>query len=211
MNLPQNNKKYDCNKNHDFRQENNLSLELEVNNFFETNLVINEAKKHEVKLKNGLKFCDLACFFSAINRSKIYNRIYEEQDIILNGFSIKKDRAIMRYLQQNSLILDKNMFLDESLTVKENIKIVSLMFAGYDLSEACLSAFSIKTIANRAVGTLQKSLRQMVILSYLVCCPSIIWIIDNELLTGLSKNELEFFENAVKIRVKHGGVVIVVK
>ena len=211
MNLSQKSKKYNGNDGCDFQKENNLLLELKINNFFETNVVINEAKKYEVKLKNGLKFRDLACFFSAINRSKIYKKIYKEQDIVLNSFSIKKDRAVMRFLQQNSLILDKNMFLDGSLTVKENIKIVSFMFTGYDLSEACLSSFSIKTIANKAVGTLQKSLRQMVILSYLVCCPSIIWVIDNELLTGLSKNELEFFENAVKIRIKHGGVVMVVK
>jgi hypothetical protein len=155
MNLSQKSKKYNENNGCDFQKENNLLLELKINNFFETNVVINEAKKYEVKLKNGLKFRDLACFFSAINRSKIYKKIYKEQDIVLNSFSIKKDRAVMRFLQQNSLILDKNMFLDGSLTVKENIKIVTFMFTGYDLSEACLSSCAIKTIANKAVGTLQ--------------------------------------------------------
>ena len=179
-------------------------LEIKITGFFEEDLVINTAKKYEAKLKNGLSFNDFAYVFSSLRKLKKD----DVKDIFVNGFSIKDDVMVAKYLQQNCLILNKNMFLDNNLTVYDNIKIISLMYCGYNLADACLSSFMIKDLANMKAGLLTNEDRNMVILSYTVCCPAIIWIIDSSLIQEISKNKLEIVENAIKIRLKHGGSIL---
>ena len=58
---------------------------------------------------------------------------------------------------------------------------------------------------------MNKLKKQLAILSYVVCCPALIWVIDNELLENLDEKQQFLFENAVKIRIKQGGVVLIVK
>ena len=195
----------DCNdkQNNDIA---NADLEIKISGFFTQELVIIEAKKYYVKLKDGINFNDLVCAFTSTTTTN--NN--DDRDIFLNSFSIKNDIAVKKYLQQNCLILDENMFLNDNLTFAENIKIVSFLFSGYNLTEACLSSFGIKELGNKKVKDLTPEQKKIAILSYTICCPSIIWIIDNILIKNLNNKLLDFFENAVKIRVKHGGVVLIV-
>lgn len=179
-------------------------LEIKIIGFFDKDLIITEAKKYELKMKKGLNFDDIASIFSAIKKLSQN----DDKDIILNGFSIKNDKIVAKYLQQNCLILGKNTFLDANLSVYDNIKIVSVMYSGYNLADACLSSFNIKELADKKVSELTNEERKIVILSYTVCCPAIIWLIDNALLENLSKDKFEIVENAILIRLKHGGVVL---
>ena len=179
-------------------------LEIKIIGFFDKDLIITEAKKYELKMKKGLNFDDIASIFSAIKKLSQN----DDKDIILNGFSIKNDKIVAKYLQQNCLILGKNAFLDANLSVYDNIKIVSIMYAGYNLADACLSSFNIKELADKKVYELTNEEQKIVILSYTVCCPAIIWLIDNALLEKLSKDKFKIVENAISIRLKHGGVVL---
>ena len=191
------------NKNNDTKSD----LELKFFGFFEKNLTINKANKYEVKLKKGLKFNDLALIMSSSIPLKYYDKKY---DIVLNGFSIKKDSIVKKFLQQNTLFLDNNMLLMNNLSTHENLKIVSLMFSGFNLSDACLSSFLMKDLKDKKIKYLTAEQKDMTILSYTVCCPTIIWCIDGQLLKDLSKEKMNIFQNDVKIRIKHGGIVIVV-
>ncbi len=196
-------------KDNNFLNNDVQCLELKITGFLENDLTINEAGKYDLKLKNGVNFSDLINIIISTKKQK--NKKEEYYNIFLNDFSVKNDYLAKRFLQQNTLILEQNMLLIDNLTVKENLKIVSLMFLGYDLSDACLSSFLIKDIKDKKVCNLTINQKKMLILSYTVCSSLIIWFIDCKLLNGLSKDELSIFENAVKIRVKHGGIVLIVK
>ena len=180
-------------------------LELKINGFFETDITINTAGKFETKLADKTTFNSLASVISANVNLQNTN-----QDIILNGYSIKNDRTVKKYLQQNCLIIDENVCLLQRLSTKDNLKLVSILFSGFDLSHACLSAFSLKNIENVEIHNLTQNQKQMIILAYTICCPSIIWIIKNTLLKGLDNDELALFNNTMNIRIKHGGVAIIV-
>lgn len=196
-------------KDNNFLYNDAQCLELKITGFLENDLTINEAGKYYLKLKNGVNFSDLTNVIISTKKQK--NKKEEYYDIFLNDFSVKNDYFAKRFLQQNTLILDQNMLLIDNLTVKENLKIVSLMFLGYDLSNACLSSFLIKDIKDKKVSNLTINQKKMLILSYTICYSLIIWFIDCKLLDRLSKDELSIFDNAVKIRVKHGGIVLIAK
>ena len=182
-------------------------LEIKFLNCFNEDVVINKSGRYELKLNNDLNFDEFSFFISSCKRISVKN----ETDICLNDFSIKNDKMVKKYLQQNCLILSNKSFINDNLSVNENIRIVSLLFTGYDLSNACVSSFGMQNIANNKVKILTDAQKNMMILSYTVCCPSIIWIINKSLLSCLFENELGFFENAVKIRVKHGGIVLLIE
>ena len=179
-------------------------LEIKIIGFFDKDLIITEAKKYELTMKNGLNFDDIASVFSFTK--KLHKD--DNKDIVVNGFSVKNDKMVTKYLQQNCLILSKNAFLDTNLSVYDNIKIVSVMYSGYNLADAFLSSFNIKELADKKVSELTNEERKIVILSYTVCCPAIIWLIDDVLFKNLSNDKLEIIENAIKIRLKHGGAVL---
>ena len=188
-----------------FQLENQL-INIEFNGFFENDLIINEAKSYNVKLTKNISFNDFAKILSCVENIK------GNYDIKINGLSIKDDKLAKKYIQNNPLILKEDfIFLHQNLSLKDNVKIASLLHCGYDLSNATISSFSMKDFENVKTFYLTKEQKNMAILSYCVSCPSILWVIDNSLLDNLSKQNREIFDNTLKIRLKHGGAVLFIK
>lgn len=187
---------------------NDCNLKIEIKGFFKNDISITDAKVYEVELKDNLNFNYLSNIITSLNKLKKN----DDKDILINDFSMKNTYIARKYLQQNCLILTKNsLFFDENLSVEDNIKVVSYMFTGFDLSQATASSFNIKDVIKTKVKDLSSENKKLLLLSYCVACPEIIWFVDYKLLEDLSKEGLELFQNAVKIRVKHGGVVFIVK
>ncbi len=187
-------------------------LTLKITGFFKKDIVIREAKKYSAKLKDKKNMSDLFTVFSGIDKTtKLVNLMKKNNyDLTVNCNSIKTDKNARIYIQQNSLFLTNSTFLDKELTVRENIKIVSLMYTGYDLSNASLSSFSLSGIADEKVSSLTQEQKNITILSYTVACPAIFWLIDGRITKSLSKANRYIFDNVVNIRTRHGGAVLII-
>ena len=190
------------------RKQNNVLI-LKINGFFEKNLTIREAKKYIVKLKKNKNLSDLAKIFFNIDCISYLNKT-NNCDVIVNSSSIKTDKNARVYIQQNSLLLTDKTFLDTNLTLRENIKIVSLIYAGYDLSNASIASFSLTDIADKKIKTFTQEQRNMAILSYTIACPAIFWIIDGKILKTISEANRYIFNNTVNIRTRHGGAILII-
>jgi len=202
-----NNKENEINNN--YKSDNVAEIIIEIKGFFENNAVINEAKRYDLTLKENISFHDFSLIVSSLKK---INKKDFNKDILINNLSIKNDRIARRYLQQNCLILSFDYaYLNENLSLLDNIKVVSLLFTGFDLSQASLSSFGLKELENEKLKNLTEEQKKLYVLSYCIACPEIIWIVDEKLLQDLSKESMELFDNAVKIRTKHGGVVLVIK
>ena len=174
------------------------ALTIEISGFFDKTLTIHEAKVYNTECLNKK---DLILAISGINKNF-------SGDIKVDGISIKNNRYIAKYLQSSSLILTQQTFLHPNLTLWQNLKIISLMYANYDLSQATMSSFSMKDFANTKIKNLSKNKKQLAILSLSVACPAMLWVVDKSLLFGLTKEETALWENVVKIRTKHGGAIV---
>ncbi len=175
-------------------------LKIEIIGFSKENFLIEEAKIYNFDCNNK---DDFIYFITGL-----YRRCNKKQDILLSDISIKKNKNIAKYLKQNLLVLTHNTYLPQELSVKQYIKLMSLMYCNFDLSDATINSFFMKKIENIKIQHLSIEKKQLVILSLVVCCPNIIWIIDNELIKNLSTDSKSIFDNAVKIRLKQGGAVI---
>lgn len=176
-------------------------LKIEIIGFSKENFLIEEAKVYNFDCCNNKE--EFIYFITGLHR-----RCKKKQDILLSNISIKKNKNIAKYLKQNLLILFHNTFLPQGLSVKQYIQLMSLMYCNFDLSDATINSFFMKEIENVKIHNLSIEQKQLVILSLVVCCPNIIWIIDKELIKNLSQDSKSIFDNAVKIRLKQGGVVI---
>ena len=191
--------KEDANKlavNHSEQKKDTLTIE--ISGFCNQILIIHEAKVYNTECLNKK---DLILAISGINTNF-------SGDIKVDGISIKNNRYIAKYLQSSSLILTQQTFLHPNLTLWQNLKIISLMYANYDLSQATMSSFSMKDFANTKIKNLSKNKKQLAILSLSVACPAMLWVVDKSLLSGLTKEETALWENVVKIRTKHGGAIV---
>lgn len=187
------------NKDQAYNQDNLITLTFK--GFSKDDIIINEAKEYRIKCNNNKKF-----FLFASGIKKMY---FTDIDILINGLSIKKFYYAQRYIKENSLFLSYDtIFLPKKLTIKKYLQLISLMYCNFDLSNATLSSFSMNDLSNIMIKNLTKEQKQMLILSLVVACPNVIWFIDNRLLSGLTKEKMSLFKNAVKIRLKQGGVVI---
>lgn len=182
------------------------SLTIKIIGFSNNDILVKEAGLYNIKLKPTISFWQLSKFIT--NLKKISKE--EVCDILINDFSIKNNQNAKKYIQQNCLILSNNCFLNQDLSVQDNIKIISIIFTGFDLSNAVISSFNFHKIKNEKVKNLPLSQQNLVILSYCVACPALIWLVDNQLLDNLSQEEKNLFNNAVKIRIKQGGVVAII-
>ncbi|MBQ7552638.1 MAG: ATP-binding cassette domain-containing protein [Rickettsiales bacterium] len=174
------------------------ALTIEISGFCNQILIIHEAKVYNTECLNKK---DLILAISGINKNF-------SGDIKVDGISIKNNRYIAKYLQSSSLILTQQTFLHPNLTLQQNLKIISLMYANYDLSQATMSSFSMKEFANTKIKNLPKNKKQLAVLSLSVACPAMLWVVDKSLLSGLTKEEMALWENVVKIRTKHGGAIV---
>ena len=194
------------NNNAQFTDENNnFLINIELIGFCDEDIKIDKAGTYHLLLKNKNAFNTL---LNGCIGEKIQNKDY---DIKINNVSAKDHIMIRKYIQQNCLILTRNnLFGDKNMSVKDNIKTVSQLYSGFDLSNACISSFVLDDIKNEIINNLSITQQNLMFLSYVVCCPAIIWIIEDRLSNGLSEKEKSIFENAVKIRKKHGGVILIV-
>ena len=177
-------------------------LELSFQDIFEKSLQIVKAGKYAVKLKKGLSFNEFALYISGLILPQ------KNEDILVNKISLKVSKDVRKYLQQNSLILSKNTFLNQEATLYQYLSSVSLMYSGYNLASAGLSSFLLNDIKNKKISYLTKNEKHLAILTNTIVCPSLIWFIENKLVEHLSKEANNIFQNAVNIRIKHGGVCI---
>ena len=184
------------------------TLDLKFIGFSSKILHIHEAGKYEIELNNKISKSLFYQILSGLNNKYVKKM---DEDILLNGISIKKDKIVSKFIQKNAVFLKKNTFLYEDLTLRKNLKIISLMYKGFDLSNATIHSFMFQDIADKKVQELTQKEKQLAILSYVVCCPALIWVIDNELLENLDEKQQFLFENAVKIRIKQGGIILVLK
>ena len=180
------------------REQQKDTLTIEISGFCNQILIIHEAKVYNTEC---LHKKDLILAISGINTNF-------SGDIKVDGISIKNNRYIAKYLQSSSLFLTPQTFLHPNLTLWQNLKIISLMYANYDLSQATMSSFSMKEFANTKIKNLPKNKKQLAILSLSVACPAMLWVVDKSLLSGLTKEEMALWENVVKIRTKHGGAIV---
>ena len=176
------------------------ALTIEISGFFDETLTIHEAKVYNTEC---LHKKDLILAISGINKNF-------SGDIKVDGISIKNNKYIAKYLQSSSLILTQQTFLHPNLTLRQNLKILSLMYANYDLSQATISSFSMKEFTNTPIKKLSNNKKQLAILSLSVACPAMLWVVDKSLLSGLTKEEIALWENVVKIRTKHGGAIVLI-
>ena len=174
------------------------TLTIEISGFCNQILIIHEAKVYNTECLNKNA---LILAISGINEKF-------SGDVKVNDISIKNNRYIAKYLQSSSLFLTPQTFLHPNLTLWQNLKIISLMYANYDLSQATMSSFSMKEFANTKIKNLPKNKKQLAILSLSVACPAMLWVVDKSLLSGLTKEEMALWENVVKIRTKHGGAIV---
>lgn len=179
-------------------------IELSFNDIFANNIQIRQAGKYEAVLKKRISFNDLCLYSSGFFSKKI------KGEILVNGFSVQNDNFARRYLQQNTLFLFEKTFLLQEVSVYQQLKSISLIYGGYNLADAGISSFSINELRDRKVSTLNEDDRKIVILSFVVVCPSLIWFIHKDLLNSLPKKFSDVFENALNIRIKHGGACLMI-
>lgn len=129
-------------------------------------------------------------------------------DIYLNNLSFKKEKLVRNYLQKHSLFLD-DFFIQKELSVVENIKLFSSLWNKSKLEDSVLSAFFLENVRNEKAKNLTLQQEMMLNLSKLVACPSYMWFINNKLLKNLDKDNMYIIRNIMNIRIKQGGICLI--
>ena len=101
-------------------------------------------------MKKRLSFNDFSLYASGIIFPK------KNEDILVNKMSFKTSKEVCKYLQQNSLILSTNTFLNQESTLYQYLSAVSLMYGGYNLANAGISSFLLNDIKNKKISFLTK-------------------------------------------------------
>lgn len=179
----------------------NAYLNIEIKAFDKEPLKIVEAKTYKYLIDNDKK----KTFLNALS----YLCTDKNVDVKYDDFSFKYDKVYSKDFQSNSLFLSYPPCIDERLTPKQQLKVFSLMHAGYDLSEAAIMSFGLKEIENTKIKYLTQNQQKMVYLASTIACPSIIWFIDIRLVENLSNDQKYYVNNAMSIRLKHGGAVVI--
>lgn len=176
-------------------------LNIKITAFGKEQLEIVEAKTYKYLIEDNKKkeFLDA---LSSLSTSK-------NVDVKYDNFSYKSSEVYAKDFQNNSLFLSYPPCIDDNLTPKQQLKVFSLMHAGYDLSEAAIMSFGLKEIENRKIKFLTQNQQKMVYLASTIACPSIIWFIDIRLVENLSNEQKYYVNNAMNIRIKHGGAVVI--
>ena len=179
----------------------NAYLNIKLTAFGKERLEIVEAKTYKYLIEDNKKkeFLDA---LSSLSTSK-------NVDVKYDNFSYKSSEVYAKDFQNNSLFLSYPPCIDDNLTPKQQLKVFSLMHAGYDLSEAAIMSFGLKEIENRKIKFLTQNQQKMVYLASTIACPSIIWFIDVRLVENLSNDQKYYVNNAMSIRIKHGGAVVI--
>ena len=176
-------------------------LNIKITAFGKEKLEIVNAKtyKYLIEDKKKKEFLDA---LSSLSASK-------NVDVEYDNVSYKKNKIYAQDFQNNSLFLSYPPCIDDNLTPKQQLKVFSLMHAGYDLSEAAIMSYGLKDIENTKIKYLTQNQQKMVYLASTIACPSIIWFIDIRLVENLSNDQRYYVNNAMSIRLKHGGAVVI--
>ena len=111
------------------------------------------------------------------------------------------------YLSDIQYIGHKN-FLKEQLTVVENLSFYCDLSDTGMLIPAALKYFNLEQIADSKLYKLSAGWQQRVMLAKLLCCPSLIWLLD-EPSSNLDKAGKELLFNLISARIKDGGIVLI--
>ena len=176
-------------------------LNIKITAFGKEQLEIVEAKTYKYLIEDNKK----KTFLNALS----YLCTDKNIDVKYDDFSYKSNKMYARDFQSNSLFLSYPPCIDERLTPKQQLKVFSLLHAGYDLSEAAIMSFGLKEIENTKIKFLTQNQQKMVYLASTIACPSILWFIDVRLVENLSKEQKYYVNNAMSIRLKHGGAVVI--
>lgn len=176
-------------------------LNIKITAFGKEKLEIVNAKtyKYLIEDKKKKEFLDA---LSSLSASK-------NVDVEYDNVSYKKNKIYAQDFQNNSLFLSYPPCIDDNLTPKQQLKVFSLMHTGYDLSEAAIMSYGLKDIKNTKIKYLTQNQQKMVYLASTIACPSIIWFIDIRLVENLSNDQKYYVNNAMSIRIKHGGAVVI--
>jgi ABC-type transport system involved in cytochrome c biogenesis ATPase subunit len=179
----------------------NAYLNIKITAFGKERLEIVEAKtyKYLIEDKKKREFLDALSSLT----------ISENVEVKYDNFSYKSNKIYAQDFQSNSLFLSYPPCIDERLTPKQQLKVFSLLHAGYDLSEAAIMSYGLKDIENTKIKYLTQNQQKMVYLASTIACPSIIWFIDVRLVENLSNDQKYYVNNAMSIRLKHGGAVVI--
>ena len=176
-------------------------LNIKITAFGKERLGIVEAKTYKYLIENSKK----KTFLDALS----YLLTDKQVEVKYDNFSYKSNKIYAKDFQSNSLFLSYPPCIDERLTPKQQLKVFSLMHAGYDLSDAAIMSFGLKEIENTKIKYLTQNQQKMVYLASTIACPSIIWFIDVRLVENLSNDQKYYVNNAMSIRLKHGGAVVI--
>lgn len=176
-------------------------LNIEIVAFDKEPLKIVEAKTYKYLIENSKK----KTFLNALS----YLCTDKNVDVKYDNFSYKDNKIYSKDFQSNSLFLSYPPCIDEHLTPKQQLQVFSFLHAGYDLSEAAIMSFGLKEIENTKIKFLTQNQQKMVYLASTIACPSIIWFIDIRLVENLSNDQKYYVNNAMSIRLKHGGAVVI--
>ena len=176
-------------------------LNIKITAFGKEQLEIVEAKTYKYLIDNDKK----KTFLNALS----YLCTDKNIDVKYDNFSYKSNKIYARDFQSNSLFLSYPPCIDERLTPKQQLRVFSFLHAGYDLSEAAIMSFGLKEIENTKIKFLTQNQQKMVYLASTIACPSILWFIDVRLVENLSNDQKYYVNNAMSIRLKHGGAVVI--
>ena len=176
-------------------------LNIKITAFGKERLEIVEAKTYKYLIEDKKK----KEFLDALS----YLLTSKNVEVKYDNFSYKNNKIYARDFQSNSLFLSYPPCIDDNLTPKQQLKVFSLMHAGYDLSEAAIMSYGLKDIENTKIKYLTQNQQKMVYLASTIACPSILWFIDVRLVENLSNDQKYYINNAMSIRIKHGGAVVI--
>ncbi|MBR1429376.1 MAG: hypothetical protein IJ590_03935 [Rickettsiales bacterium] len=176
-------------------------LNIKITAFGKGRLEIVEAKTYKYLIEDKKK----KEFLDALS----YLLTSKNVEVKYDNFSYKNNKIYARDFQSNSLFLSYPPCIDDNLTPKQQLKVFSLMHAGYDLSEAAIMSYGLKDIENTKIKYLTQNQQKMVYLASTIACPSILWFIDVRLVENLSNDQKYYINNAMSIRIKHGGAVVI--
>ena len=176
-------------------------LNIKITAFGKEKLEIVKAKTYKYLIEDKKK----KEFLDALSSLSVSKNV----DVEYDNFSYKRNKIYAKDFQNNSLFLSYPPCIDDNLTPKQQLKVFSLMHAGYDLSEAAIMSYGLKDIKNTKIKYLTQNQQKMVYLASTIACPSIIWFIDIRLVENLSNEQKYYVNNAMSIRLKHGGAVVI--
>lgn len=156
----------------------------------------------ELKIEQDLIF-DLFIVLNGL--SNLY-----QGSITLNGLDFKTILDVRKYIQKHTLFLTKRPTFIENLYLKNNFKILSILWSNHDLSEVALKFFdfSLDQIQNK---NLTKEDIRFISSAKLLICPARFWIIDKEAIIFEDKIKQEKIDRIIQSKLDQEDKILILK